>query len=398
MELEEVRLGDLITLQRGFDISKREQNPGNIPVVSSGGISSYHDEYKVKGPGVTVGRKGTLGTVFYIKENFWAHSTCLWVKDFKGNDPKFIYYFLKTLHFEKFDSGAANPTLNRNHVHKLKLKVPLKKYRSKIADILYSYDELIKNNNQRIRLLEEMAEEIYKEWFVRMRFPNYQHTAFFDKNGKKVQHGQIGVIPKDWELVKINDLYKTSSGGTPSRKQKEYYEGGTVNWVKTGELKDRFIFQTSEKITEKAVQNSSAKVFPENTVLIAMYGATIGKLGIIAYPSSSNQACCAFLQKREYFKMEYIFFFLKQLVKHLETISMGAAQQNISQEIIKNVPILKPTDFLLKEFNSIVTPMLLSIKNLQERNNTLQQTRDLLLPRLISGKLPVPTTLVAKNQ
>jgi len=196
-------------------------------------------------------------------------------------------------------------------------------------------------------------------------------------------------LPEGWEKVKIENLYKTSSGGTPSRKETAYYQNGTINWIKTGELNERFVFHTSEKITKKAVQNSSAKVFPPNTVLLAMYGATIGKLGITAYPSATNQACCAFLQKEENFGTEYLFLFLKQLVKHLETISMGAAQQNISQDIIKNVVMLKPNQKTIIKFNNLISPILVSIKNLQLKNEVLQQTRDLLLPRLISGKLSV---------
>jgi len=198
--IEEVRLDDLIILQRGFDISEKEQLEGNVPVISSGGFSSYHNEYKVTGPGVVIGRKGTLGKVFYTAENYWPHSTSSWVKDFKGNDPKFIYYLLQVLHFEKFDSGAANPTLNRNHIHSLKIKVPRKKYRSKIASILSAYDELIENNKERIKLLEEMAEEIYKEWFVRLRFPNYENTEFVDG------------LPEGWEKGTIGELVQFKKG------------------------------------------------------------------------------------------------------------------------------------------------------------------------------------------
>ena len=131
--IEEVKLSDLITLQRGFDITKNEQVEGKVPVISSGGISSFHNTHKVEGPGVVIGRKGTLGTVFYNEGNFWPHDTSLWVKDFKGNDPKFIYYLLQVLHFERFDAGAANPTLNRNHVHSLKINVPKYQYRSNIS-------------------------------------------------------------------------------------------------------------------------------------------------------------------------------------------------------------------------------------------------------------------------
>ena len=128
---DEKPLGDILMFQRGFDITKKEQTPGIVPIVSSSGISSYHNQSKVEAPGVVIGRKGTLGTVHHIKQNFWPHDTTLWVKDFKGNDPRFIYYFLKTLHLEVFDTGSSNPTLNRNHLHKIKVVFPELKIQKK---------------------------------------------------------------------------------------------------------------------------------------------------------------------------------------------------------------------------------------------------------------------------
>jgi len=114
-------LGDVLTFQRGFDITKQQQTTGDVPIVSSSGVSSHHGVAKVAAPGVVIGRKGTLGTAHYLAKDFWPHDTTLWVKDFKGNHPRFIYYFLQTLHLENFDTGSSNPTLNRNHIHKIKI-------------------------------------------------------------------------------------------------------------------------------------------------------------------------------------------------------------------------------------------------------------------------------------
>ncbi len=376
--MEEVRLDDLIILQRGFDISEKEQITGIVPVISSGGTLSFHNEFKVKGPGVVIGRKGTLGKVYYTAEDYWPHSTSLWVKNFKGNDPKFIYYLLQVLHFEKFDAGAANPTLNRNHIHPLKLKVVKKEFRSKIVSILSAYDELIQNNKQRIRLLEEMAEEIYKEWFVRMRFPGHETAKFVDG------------LPEGWEKKKVEDVFKTSSGGTPSREKESDYYGGDIDWIKTGELKDTFVFDSDEKITDVGLKNSSAKMFPANTLLMAMYGVNIGQLGISVKPASANQAVCVFNPlKPEKYSLYYSFFFFKSIRFHLFNISMGAAQQNLSQDLIKKINYLSPCSYIIIKYDLMVKPFFEEIQILQQKNQLLQQTRDLLLPRLISGKLSV---------
>jgi type I restriction enzyme S subunit len=117
-------VGDQLTLQRGFDITRNQQSTGHVPVVSSGGIKSFHDKSMVAGPGVVIGRKGTLGKVFYLESDFWPHDTTLWVKDFKTNNPRFVYYFFVGLDVKKLDSGTANPALNRNQVHPIKVDWP----------------------------------------------------------------------------------------------------------------------------------------------------------------------------------------------------------------------------------------------------------------------------------
>jgi type I restriction enzyme, S subunit len=135
------RLDEFCVLQRGFDIIKKDQVAGDVPVVSSGGIASYHNVAKVKGPGVIVGRKGTLGKVHYIEGDYWPHDTTLWVKDFKGNDPMFTSYFLKTLRFERYNSGASNPTLNRNTVHTELVAYPKLAEQQEIGRILRVVDD-----------------------------------------------------------------------------------------------------------------------------------------------------------------------------------------------------------------------------------------------------------------
>jgi type I restriction enzyme S subunit len=117
-------IGDQVTLQRGFDITKDQQNVGEVPVVSSGGIKSYHNKAMAKGPGVVIGRKGTLGKTFYLESNYWPHDTTLWVKDFKGNEPRFVYYLFAGLDVKRLNSGAANPALNRNQVHPIEVTWP----------------------------------------------------------------------------------------------------------------------------------------------------------------------------------------------------------------------------------------------------------------------------------
>ncbi len=194
----ECRLGDVITLKRGYDLSTAQRHAGGVPVVSSSGISGYHNETKVKGPGVVTGRYGTLGEVFFVRGDFWPLNTTLYVQDFKGNDPLFISYFLRTLNFASQNVAGAVPGVNRNYLHMLQVRVPPLPTQRKIADILSAYDDLIENNTRRIKILEEMAQTIYREWFVHFRFPGHEQVEMVET--------ELGLIPDDWRVVKLGEV------------------------------------------------------------------------------------------------------------------------------------------------------------------------------------------------
>src|SRR5690554_4824971 len=207
------QLQDLVTLQRGFDITKAQQVEGPYPVISSSGVKSYHSEFKVRGPGVVIGRKGTLGTVFFSESDYWPHDTTLWVKDFHGNDHRYCYYFLKSMAFEQYDVGAANPTLNRNHIHGLPIRIPNPITQRRIASILSAYDDFIENNTRRIEILEEMARRLYEEWFVHFRFSGHEEVSF--------KESELGEIPEGWEVVTVGDLVNIKRGKTITKKKIE---------------------------------------------------------------------------------------------------------------------------------------------------------------------------------
>jgi len=165
-EWRECNLGDVVTFQRGFDITQDKQVSGKYPVISSSGIKSFHNEFKVDGPGVVIGRKGTLGSVFYIDSDYWPHDTSLWVKNFHGNHPRFIYYFIKVLDLGQYDVGSSNPTLNRNHIHQLPILFPYLDEQKAIASVLSSLDDKIDLLHRQNKTLEAMAETLFRQWFV----------------------------------------------------------------------------------------------------------------------------------------------------------------------------------------------------------------------------------------
>ena len=198
--------------------------------------------------------------------------------------------------------------------------MPHPNVQKRIADLLSSYEDLIENNRRRIALLEEAARLLYREWFVHFRFPGHEHVGIVDG------------IPAGWEKVRVADKFDTISGGTPSRKTPDFFSGN-INWVKTQELKERPIFETSERITEEAIARSSAKLLPAQTLLVSIYGNTnIGRTGLLAFPGSSNQACVALLPKRRKEDWIYAQLWLQQHREQIVGLAQGAAQTNISQK------------------------------------------------------------------
>ncbi|HPV81117.1 MAG TPA: restriction endonuclease subunit S [Dermatophilaceae bacterium] len=165
-------LGDLITLQRGFDITRDQQaRDGAVPVVSSGGISSYHDTAMANGPGVVIGRKGTLGRVHFVDVPYWPHDTTLWVKDFKGNDPRFVYYALMMLDTEFLNVGSASPTLNRNHLHPLPVSWPSLPEQRAIAEVLGALDDKIAANTTLVQVADALAGSLTRRALSSARVP-----------------------------------------------------------------------------------------------------------------------------------------------------------------------------------------------------------------------------------
>ncbi len=299
----------------------------------------------------------------------------------KGVNIDYLYYFMIQKSFNAYvncmSAQAAQPNINLKQIGNLQIALPTDEQQKRIAGILSAYDNLIENNNKRIKLLEQMAENLYKEWFVRFRFPGYEDTEFEDG------------MPRDWVREKIGLHYNTCSGGTPSRTHEEYYTEGTIPWVKTGEIKDGIIIHTDECITEAGIKGSSAKLLPQGAVVMAMYGVNIGMLAYLDSEMTCNQACCVFNDKNEINSRHYLFHYLYSIRDYLLLIGFGAAQQNLSQDLIKKVKIVIPPAELIKEFDKQKEPLYQTIRALMMQNDKLIKQRDALLPRLMSGKLEV---------
>jgi type I restriction enzyme S subunit len=194
MKWRTTRLGDFLTLQRGHDLPESRRQDGDVPVVSSSGITGRHSEAKAKSPGVVTGRYGTIGEVFFLEEDYWPLNTALYVTDFKGNVPRFTAYFLRNVLRDYQSDKAAIPGVNRNVLHDMRVLYPGLPVQCRIASILSAYDDLIENNRRRMGLLEEAARQLYREWFVRLRFPGHERV--------KIKAG----VPEGWERKTLGEV------------------------------------------------------------------------------------------------------------------------------------------------------------------------------------------------
>jgi type I restriction enzyme S subunit len=340
---------------------------------------------------------GTLGSPYVVKQGerfYFKDGNLTWFRNFSELDSKFLYHWLVSpqgkAELQKCTIGSSQSAFTIVLLKSMEIKLPPLTMQRHIASILSAYDELIENNQRRIRILEDMARSLYREWFVHFRYPGFESVPLVAS--------PLGQIPQGWEVATFGEIYNTSSGGTPSRQRPDYFENGAIDWVKSQELLDGFILSTDERITECALNESSAKIFPADTVLIALYGATIGKLAITSREAATNQACCAVLPKRAPFGREFAFLMLRENRERIIGLRLGAAQQNISQVLLKNLECLKPNDQVALRFSELISPLFDGILTLQRQTANLRSTRDLLLPRLLSGTVKLAAIKYELNE
>lgn len=213
-KLNVVKFKDFITLKRGYDLPTRKRKTGNVPVLSSSGISGNHNEYKVDGPGVITGRSGLIGSVYYIRKEFWPLNTTLYVTDFKGNNPLYVYYKLKTINLKNFATGSSVPTLNRNHLDSIDVNIHDKEKQKKQIFILEKIDKKINLNRQIIANLEELSQTLFKRWFVDFEFPDENDNPYKSSGGEMID-SELGEIPSGWQVGVLSDMTEIIMGQSP---------------------------------------------------------------------------------------------------------------------------------------------------------------------------------------
>lgn len=304
---------------------------------------------------------------------------CNLIIDKEKADYCYVYYYLRQQSdsLNKLAIGGAQQNLNALTIKKFKIALPTLPIQKKIASILSTYDRLIENNTRRIRLLEQMAENLYKEWFVRFRFPEHEKVEM------------VNGLPKGWKIKKVSNVCETMGGGTPTTTNPAYW-GGDIKWVTPSDITSKnslALLKVKGRITEEGLKKSSAKLLPPYTILMTSR-ASIGFFGICPDSVCTNQGFISIIPNKETFRM-YLLYTFKSRKEEIISNANGSTFLEISKGRFRKMKVLVPPEDILDSFEKKTLLMFKVVLHLEYQNQLLTHQRDLLLPRLMSGKLEV---------
>jgi type I restriction enzyme, S subunit len=302
------------------------------------------------------------------------------------HDATYIGYVVGSRAYKTFvrsnAGGAAQPNANARVLSSYEVPLPPLSVQRKIAAILSAYDDLIVNNNRRIKILEEIARRVYCEWFADFRYPGHEAVPLVDTN--------VGLIPEGWEVGPIGDVIETLGGGTPSKTVIEYWEPGTVTWFTPTDLTKAsamFMSSSAVNISEQGLAKSAARLFPQGSVMMTSR-ATIGVIAISAVSAATNQGFITCVPN-DVVGPYHLYFWLVERRGAITDLASGATFKEINKKTFRNIPFVRAPSDIERRFEDCVRPIAGEIHNLLTTRATLRATRDLLLPRLISGEIDV---------
>jgi type I restriction enzyme S subunit len=374
----------------GESLSDANREEGAIPVYGSNGVVGTHNEANTKSPCLIIGRKGSYGKVSYSKPSAFAIDTAFFVdKTQTHQNIRWLYYLLSCLNLDGISQDTGVPGLSREDAYSRFIAVPSKTEQQQIAAFLdrktAELDAVIRLKERQLELLAEKRQALISQAVTRGLDPN----APLKPSGIP----WLGDVPEHWEVNKICWLFGLiGSGTTPASSNENYYDGD-FPWVNTGELNDGVITETKKSVTEEAINTLSAlTVFPAGTLLIALYGATIGKLGILNISATTNQACCA-LGNPIGIKTKFMFYWFLGNRQHIIAMAYGGGQPNISQELVKQlrfaVPPLPEQQAIVAYLDTETARMEGIGAAIKTQIETLREYRQALVSAAVTGKIDV---------
>ena len=378
----DARFDSFCTLQRGFDLPIQNRSDGKYPIFGSNGIVGYHNESSVKAPCVVTGRSGSIGQVFYFEEDFWALNTSLYVKNFHGNQPKYVYFFLEQFDLSRFGTGTGVPTLNRNDVHCVEIRYPPRPEQKKIASILTSLDEVIEKTESQIAKLHDLKTGMMQELLTK----GIGHTDFKDS--------PVGRIPVGWDLHSMESICRKITDGE-HLSPKCLPEGKPILSAK--DIEEYGIdFLGAKFVSPDAFEKMLKRCNPElGDVLIISRGATIGKSTLnISNKRFALMGSVILLKPKEQFCIgEYLTYFIQlpQVQQSLLQLSGSSAQQAIYLKDIKQLTVPLPDIEEQKRISSSIASVDERIKRIQGKLGANMLAKKALMQDLLTGKVRVKT-------
>ena len=362
MSWRETTLGEITDLKRGFDLPKSQRLQGDVPVYSSSGITGSNSTAAVEGPCVITGRYGTIGEVFFSGGPCWPLNTALYSTEFNGNNPRFVYYLLQTIPWQEYTTASAVPGVNRNHVNLCPVKIPDRATQDAIVEVLDSIVDKIALNNRLNDYLEQCL------------LTRYDHLF----RGAGTYNGTI------------SDIGDVVGGATPSKKRPEYYCHEGIGWITPKDLSNttnKFVAHGADDITRVGFDSCSIKKLPAGTVLFSSR-APIGYIAIASDEVTTNQGFKSIVPHKE-IGTAFVYCFLVRNKDRIADAGSGTTFPEVSGKTMAGIELTLPNINLCAKFEEWASPLLEEQRHLEDENRQLEDLRDTLLPKLMSGEIDV---------
>ncbi len=359
--------------------SERKRRQGQYPYYGASGVIDYIDDYIFNGRYLLIAEDGKnlnsrkIPVAFFANGKFWVNNHAHIVRAKAGiADDHFLFSWFDQANISGYITGAAQPKLSQENLKRIELRLPSLPTQRKIVAILSAYDDLIENNLRRIKILEEMAQNLYREWFVKFRFPGHQHTRFSDS--------PLGRIPVGWEVKVMSDAI-TVRPSLPVPKN------GGIPFVSMNSLSDNSMLISDIEYRSKA----SGARFQHGDTLFARITPCLenGKTGFVQFLPTDDAVACGSTEfivlRSKTVCPEYVYLMARSELFRDNAIS----RQRVREECFDQFLLAQPPVEILKQFQESTRPQFKMIDSLNRHNQVLRRTRDLLLPKLISGEVDV---------
>ena len=364
---------------------------GSYPLYGSGGVMRYVEKPLYDDESILIPRKGTLSNLFFLDKPFWSVDTMFYsIINKKLVFPKYLFYTLKTFDLASLNVGSAVPSLTTEVLNEVPITIPDLPTQTAIAEILSSLDDKIELNNKINLELEQLAQTLFKQWFIDFEFPNENGEPYKSSGGEMVE-SELGEIPKGWEVKNLDEISNITIGRTPPRQEHHWFSENPndVKWISIKDMGNcgTYISETSEYLTEEAVTKFKIPTIEKNTVIIS-FKLTVGRISITTERMLSNEAIAHINLINKELSPEFIYLYLKQF----DFDSLGSTSSiatAVNSKSIKAIKIYKPSKDVLKLFQLQVEALFHQLFNNTFEKRELTNLRDTLLPKLISGELAV---------